>query len=907
SVTADADICKCSHCSNPRCTCTCVNENLCTCSTCRKMFDIKYDDNGNILSITICGYELSELQSINMERTYSADGNYLASTKNENGNTVLYDYNINNGILKSQTNAEGNKTNYTYNTRGELTKVETPVSNLTKGEKISTSYGYTFGNLTSIAHNDFAYYIEYDKWNNIERVSSNALSALFDSCSVAAYEYNTGGDHSQLLKITYGNGGTVDYTYDEYGRVIGISYDGGVTNTFEYTYDTLGNIISMVDNDTNRTVYYGDDNTAVYTEQYGLIYYAGTDGNGKEFEYSGAALYRTEQDLNGTKISAGELETYLNSVTDKFGRTSEKSIELRSIDSENENGYTRITTNYAYGSNNSNENAGKGNVKTISSTVTFNGESKSEYVLSYAYDKNGNITHEYAGSGEGRQLRYRYTYDEAEQLVRVDDAVQNKTYVYAYDKGGNRESEKTYSFTTGDTLGEVLETKISEYKYLVWKDRLSSFNGKTVQYNSAGNLTSYDGKTFTWEGRNLKEIALADGSKTQFEYDANGLRTQKRQYREDGKLDYYVDYIWEDGKLQSQYITIVVYTTYNGVTTAQEVGPFTSKVIYDASGLPQGFMINDASQFAFVRNLQGDVIAVVDQNGETVMEYSYDPWGNIEYHLSETFGTEQDAMLFTALCPLTYRGYNYDFTTGLYYLQSRYYNPEWGRFINCDDTNILLATQGETHNANLFAYCDNNPVNKMDSKGYSSRAIDTRLVRINIYSGAMGHADLAVADDLIFSYGAYKYYIGGWWNPEKWYKAIKGIDNGVLFISYNSKQWYKRETTDKNRNRTEYSFVLDRNEYINLIIFYIAIMFESNIEEPKELDATRCKVISGKYQYYKLNECNCSTVIVDALWFAAPGKVMSACYMEGLNIKTFLNVVTPKGLGVFARALSKCY
>ena len=85
--------------------------------------------------------------------------------------------------------------------------------------------------------------------------------------------------------------------------------------------------------------------------------------------------------------------------------------------------------------------------------------------------------------------------------------------------------------------------------------------------------------------------------------------------------------------------------------------------------------------------------------------------------------------MFTALCPLTYRGYNYDFTTGLYYLQSRYYNPEWGRFINCDDTNILLATQGETHGANLFAYCNNNPVNRVDYTGMksTSSALDIAL------------------------------------------------------------------------------------------------------------------------------------------------------------------------------------
>lgn len=102
-----------------------------------------------------------------------------------------------------------------------------------------------------------------------------------------------------------------------------------------------------------------------------------------------------------------------------------------------------------------------------------------------------------------------------------------------------------------------------------------------------------------------------------------------------------------------------------------------------------------------------------------MISFSYDPWGNITYIADESLDETAKAII-TAICPVTYRGYNYDFTTGLYYLQSRYYNPEWGRFLNADDTEIMLANPDDVFSANMYLYCDNNPVNKVDYDGYYS-------------------------------------------------------------------------------------------------------------------------------------------------------------------------------------------
>ena len=178
-------------------------------------------------------------------------------------------------------------------------------------------------------------------------------------------------------------------------------------------------------------------------------------------------------------------------------------------------------------------------------------------------------------------------------------------------------------------------------------------------------------------------------------------------------MEYYVDYYWQDGLLTQQMLHYYLEVTIQGVTRTEEV-LISSKFVYDESNQPVGCVANGEAAYAFVRNLQGDIVAVEDQDGETLVEYSYDPWGKVtSTHNGENL-TELEASLVMVMCPFAYRGYNYDYTTGLYYLQSRYYNPEWGRFLNCDDTNILLATKGETLGANLFAYCNNNPVNRVD-------------------------------------------------------------------------------------------------------------------------------------------------------------------------------------------------
>ena len=105
---------------------------------------------------------------------------------------------------------------------------------------------------------------------------------------------------------------------------------------------------------------------------------------------------------------------------------------------------------------------------------------------------------------------------------------------------------------------------------------------------------------------------------------------------------------------------------------------------------------------------------LIDNNGNTVVEYKYDAWGN--HKVVNSSGVEiTDQNHIGNLNPFRYRGYYYDCETGLYFLKSRYYDPEVGRFLNMDS--IIFADNCETNGINLYAYCLNNPVNYIDPFG----------------------------------------------------------------------------------------------------------------------------------------------------------------------------------------------
>lgn len=175
---------------------------------------------------------------------------------------------------------------------------------------------------------------------------------------------------------------------------------------------------------------------------------------------------------------------------------------------------------------------------------------------------------------------------------------------------------------------------------------------------------------------------------------------------------------------------------------------------YDQNGYPYALKYN-GTMYYYITNLQGDVMYLVDSSGATVAAYEYDPFGNI---------VSQDGSMAT-INPLRYRGYYYDADLDMYYLQSRYYDPNIGRFISADDVHYIGA-DGTVSSYNLFTYCKNSPFLYTDESGhwaesYSGFKLTSVGFNVNYSSSFMSKLFcLSYASNVISMYGGWSWLYG---------------------------------------------------------------------------------------------------------------------------------------------------
>ena len=300
-----------------------------------------------------------------------------------------------------------------------------------------------------------------------------------------------------------------------------------------------------------------------------------------------------------------------------------------------------------------------------------------------------------------------YEYDKQYQLT--------KETRYAY-SGTSTTPSTTVNTFTYDTAGNLLSenrngtTKTYTYGNANWGDLLTKYDGVTINYDGSGNPTSwYNGTSYsnlTWTmGRQLASITKGDKTYS-YDYDMAGIRSSKTV----------------DGVVHN-------YITQNGRVVQETYGSTVLIFTYDASGLPFSvdYSTNGGSSFTtyyYVTNMQGDVMELLyitaDSSGvfefDTEAVYTYDAWGKV-LSVTNRYGTAITSSTHIGnVNPLRYRGYYYDTETSFYYLQSRYYDPVVKRFINADA--LTNAQRGPT-GYNMFAYCGNNPVRRIDVSGFS--------------------------------------------------------------------------------------------------------------------------------------------------------------------------------------------
>lgn len=610
-------------------------------------------------------------------------GNDLIRETDARGNKTYYAVDDDTSRNEEITDRCGNKTAYEYDSEGRTTKVTSKDAN--NNELANVSYAYDgFNNMTEIVRGDgLKYVLAYNDFHNLESIGVNGKSE-----KLIAYTYKNG--NGRLKQMTYANGDTMKATYNSLGQMTGETWynaSGVETARYKYVYDGAGNLNRSIDIYAKKEYNYEyDEGKIIRAAESDIIlngelvigrtlantvrYYYDAEGQltKKVITPAGKAsfayTYNNTKNVTTVQFTAGGRMVTSQSNTDHLGRKTFDELQL---------GVGNVYRQFSYHAGAvTEEHIAGGKEKSTATTQLVSKITFSDgRTIAYEYDAEERIT-KVIDSVEGT---VRYTYDALGQLLtETKNGVVINTM--AYDNYGNIKNKNGKSYTYDST----------------WKDLLTSYNGQSIIYDAQGNPTSYLGHALTWEkGRQLKSF-----DNNTYTYNANDIRTSKTV---DGVRHMYT---LDDTK--------ILFESWENNTLIS---------LYDNKESVCGIIYNNTPYY-FLKNLQGDIIAIADAAGTVVAEYSYDAWGKctIAY----------DCCGIASINPYRYRGYYHDVETGYYYVCSRYYDPEIGRFMNSDDS-ITLAFGSGKMGHNLLGYCENNPVNNKDVSGY---------IAANIVGAAIG-------------------------------------------------------------------------------------------------------------------------------------------------------------------------
>ncbi len=313
-----------------------------------------------------------------------------------------------------------------------------------------------------------------------------------------------------------------------------------------------------------------------------------------------------------------------------------------------------------------------------------------------------------------------YTHDALGRVTAITDGVfGNHTYKYN-ENGSLKEADgKTFTYDQNGNITK-LDTTTLAYNTSV-KDRLQSVDGKLILYfaTSPLNPISWNGNSYEYEGRRLTKFTKNSIS-YQYKYNDQGLRITKENITSGGATLFY----------------------YDGNKLLTEVKPGVSRLdfLYDENDSLYGFIRGGTTTYFYVKDCLENILGIVDSNGNLIVKYDYSAFGKCTI-------SEDSNQTIANLNPFRFKGYYYDAESEMYYCQSRYYVPAWGRWLNADSPSFLKSNS--LTEMSLFAYCANDPVNCLDpsgSFGFLASFLISLFVGITV--GVVAGTAAAVSKDL---------------------------------------------------------------------------------------------------------------------------------------------------------------
>jgi RHS repeat-associated protein len=668
-----------------------------------------YDDKGKI--VRTINYNVSDPSSKFYNESVRDEKGRVTADIDITGEFNSAEYGFDHkGNVNVIADALGNKTAFGYR-NDKLVSISGDCNGSENANKIK----YMFDHVVEISSGGTAYTFTKDGFGREKEIKiagenysqTEYINDLTTSVTLANNEsFTTIADkHGRVIQTKHNGNTQTQNIYDNESGLLTCSVDKSSSKPYntEYSYDKEGRLVSKVEDG------FG---TLELDNEYGSrgeINYKKYTINGQKQEY----FYKHDNVVDDKQIKikmpSGAEQT---ANCDGLGRLSSVSL--------NDNKFLKEIYYAKFGDH---------ATKYVNS-VWEGVNGKRDKNTRYSYDKNGNITR----IRENGKETVRYTYDSLNRLIREDNAVwkekigetviTGKTETYEYDNNGNILRKTKYPYTLSEKPTGGTHVKYG-YSLFDWKDRLFSYNGEIFKYDQLGNPTTYRNKAMQWEkGRNL-----ASYNGHAFTYNAQGIRTSKTI--NGVETTYYLDG------------TRILAEERRDASSNSEIKPLIEALYYHygIDGLI-GFEHRQASgtntTYIYRKNIQGDITHIYNEHGTPVAEYIYDAWGN--HSVCADCNCEDIA----TKNPFRYRGYYYDVTTNLYYLNSRYYDSQTGRFINADCIGYL--NPNTINGLNLYAYCGSNPVMNVDPNGTSFwRKVGNFFANVGKFVGGVALAVVGVA------------------------------------------------------------------------------------------------------------------------------------------------------------------